>query len=199
MVKKDVNGLAINKGTAVGILYVQLVNGKWQTGVHNGSTDNTITSTTSPAVIWHVGKKGSIERNRLYFYKTVEEYQRARMGKGPKGVPPSRLYARVLTESYTGVPVGFLRSDGSANNGAFKKFTTAKGKVYDNVSVLINDLKNKKVSQADFRGGKLEYLHYNIQKRKEPGRYDFILETPKPVTELIGIRRLDKADEFFKI
>jgi len=27
--------MAINKGTAVGILYVQLVNGKWQTGVHN--------------------------------------------------------------------------------------------------------------------------------------------------------------------
>ena len=121
------------------------------------------------------------------------------MGKGPKGVPPSRLYARVLTESYTGVPVGFLRSDGSANNGAFKKFTTAKGKGYDNVSALISDLKNKKLSQADFRGGTLEYLHYNIQKRNEPGRYDFVLETPKPVTGLIGIRRLDKADEFFKL
>ncbi|MFT9846395.1 hypothetical protein [Aneurinibacillus sp. REN35] len=190
--------MAITKGSSVGILYVQRVNGKWQTGVHNGSAATTITSTTSPAMIWHVGKKGSIARNRLYFYKTVAEYERARLGKGPPGVPASRLYARVLTESYPGVPIGFLRSDGSPNNGGFIRFTTKSGKVYNNVSVLITDLKSKKLSRTQFQGGKLEYRHYNIRKRSEPGRYDFFLETPNPVTNLIGIRRLDKANEFFK-
>lgn len=190
--------MAINKGSAVGILYVQRINGKWQTGVHNGSAGSTITSGTSPAILWHVGKKGSLVRNRLYFYKTVEEYEWARMGKGPKGVPSSRLYARVLTESYTGVPVGFLRSSGSPNNGGFIRFTTKSGKVYKDVSVLIKDLKSKKISKAEFQGGKLAYRHYNIRKRPEPGRYDFFLETPNPVTNLAGIRNLNKANEFFK-
>jgi len=149
-------------------------------------------------VIWHVGKKNSIERNRLYFYKTVEEYQRAIGGKGPKGTPISRLYARVLTEKYEGVPIGFLRKDGTPNNGAFITFTTQGGKQYKDVSVLIRDLKNKKLNQKDFQNGKLEYQHYNIRKRKEPGRYDFFLERPNPVTGLIGIRRLDNANDFFK-
>jgi len=176
--------MAIMAGTCVGVLYFKQGNGTWIVGVHNGRTNNTVTSKNALSLV-HVGnRKEFFQKNPkpLIFYKTEAEYLKA-LNNPPKNSTPFgvRIATKVTASTTAHGCIAFLQNGTTAHNGKFIEYTAPNGTVYKNVNNAIEVIEGNP-------GGRLKYLHWNF-KSLGGGRYELVQEVAVK-TDITNLRLL---------
>ncbi len=149
------------KGTGVGIIYVQVRNNNYYTGVHNGAMLK-YSSSKKAYLINHSGSatlqpSGNYKFNikTLNFYEAMEAYRHSKQTSNDYLLIDMDETRPELSNLTNHPSIAFVRaSDGKVHNGKFSAFvpsgSTTKITHY-------NEIKKK------IKSGHLDYWHYNLE------------------------------------